>query len=247
MKKAIKRYLPMALTMAALMVVFCSCDKEGLVDYHGGNCVNFQKHEAFLSFLGMTPAEMPDAILEVKLAINGFTSDKDRYVKVGVVADDPATAAEERKTTATPSDYKILEGVIKKDDVYGTLKIELYNNARLQNEDLKLRLALLESDDFEPGLAENIEIDITWTQKLVQPMTWERMRSFFCQEYSTLAYKTIIKVTGLGEIPTEMKNEELRVLGRKFGDYVRQYEIDNGKPMIHDDGASKGTRIIPVI
>ena len=35
-------------------------------------------------------------------------------------------------------------------------------------------------------------------------------------------------------------------LGRAYGDYIRQYEIDNGTPLLHDDGDHVGEPIVPI-
>lgn len=241
-----RRYTIRGLLILATLTLF-SCQKEGLVEYHGGDCISFQKHSSFLSFLGYTSEVVLKDTLAVDLAVAGDKADYDRYVSAIAIEDEAGTKDSDRKTTAKPDEYRILGGVVKAGEIYGKFEIEFLNSERLATEDLKLRIALQPSEDFELGLAENTEIDLTWTRKLLQPKTWTTMAKYFCSTYSTRVYQTIITVTGLDEIPDDMSREELRVWGRKFGDYVRKYEVDNGKPMLHDDGVGAGTIITPLL
>lgn len=235
-----------SMALVGSLFLLASCEKEPLVPYHGGNFVSFQKHNSYISFLGYTYEAKPLDTLVVELAIGGDMADYDRYVTGVVVEDSVGVKDEERRTTATPDEYRILGGVVKAGEVYGKFGIELVNSDRLLDEDLKVCIRLIPSDDFELGLRPNVEMDITWVRRLVKPATWERMRTFFCDQYSTIVYQTIIKVTGLSEIPIGMAHEELRVLGRKFGDYVRAYNEEHGTPMVHDDGDDKGTIVRPM-
>lgn len=228
-------------------VFFSSCQKVELVNYHGGNGVSFQKKSSFLSFRGFTPEELLKDTLVLELAIVGDQADYDRYVSAIAVEDEPDTKEGDRKTTATTDEYRILGGVVKAGEIYGKFGVELLNSERLASGNLKLRIGLQPSKDFELGLKENTTIELSWTRKLLQPKTWRNMTDYFCATYSTRVYQTIITVTGFDEIPEGMTKEELRVWGRKFGDYVRKYEKDTGKPMLHDDGEGAGTIIIPLL
>lgn len=229
-----------------VIACFYSCEKENLLDWRSENCVSFQKPTSFLSFLGYREVDRPKDTLSVALHIGGEMVDRDRYVMAIAVEDTVHVEEVDKWTTARPDEYRLLGGVVKAGGLYGTFDIELRNSDRLDDADLKLRIQLVETEDFEVGLKENQTMDLSWTRKLVKPQTWGAMTLYFCDTYSTIVYQSIIEVTGFSEIPEGMSREELRMWGRKFGDYVRQWKIDhNGKDMVHDDGENKGLIVIP--
>lgn len=232
-----------------ILILSAGCQKEELQSYTGGDSVSFWIHSKNQSLYGLNEHELPFDTIVLDIAVSGRVKEYDRKVSGTAVEDPASTSADRRKTTAVAGQYTILGGLIPAGSIYGKFKVEIKNVASLQDEELKLRLSLTENEHFDLGLLENSIIDLSWSRKVLKPATWKDMSLFICADYSTMVYKTFILATGLKELnysTNEVPQAEARVLGRKFGDMVRQYEIDHGTPMLHDDGEKKNLPIVPI-
>ena len=232
------------------VILLVACQKEGLVRYIGGNSVGFWVHSVNHSLYGNTVDELARDTLVLDLAITGVPVDYDRYVEGTFIPDKEGIGLEKQNNTAVEGrDYNILGGIIKANEEYGKFKVEIINTDYLKDHELKLNLCIKENDYFVAGLRENRSVIITFSQKIMQPYTWDAMRFFFCATYSTQVYKVFMQATGLKEFyyfEGLVSEEEGYVMGRNFGNIVRAYEKEHGTPMLHDDGPAAGTPIIPI-
>ena len=235
------------ITALVALFAFTSCNKDELLLFDAGDRVNFMVHEQALSFLGKTTAELPADTLITDITIVGHTAPFDRTV-AGVAYEDPAGTPDDKKlTTATKEDYQILGGIIPAGSTFGTFKVLCINRESLGTQTMKLRVLFAENEYFKPGTKENLYIDLSWSRNLMKPKTWSAFQTYVCATYSTAMYKIFIEVTGLSEL--EFSNvAEAAVIGKKFGDYVRAYNIAHpGAPLCHDDGDEAGSPIIPLM
>lgn len=232
------------------VALLTSCQKEKLAEYSGGNSVGFWIHSINHSLYGYTVDELARDTLTLDLAITGRPVDYDRYVEGVFIPDEEGIELDKRNNTAIEGrDYNILGGIIKANEEYGKFKVEIINTDYLREHELKLNLCIKENDDFVIGLRENRSVIITFSQKIMQPLTWDAMSYFFCPTYSTKVYKVFMQATGLKEFyyfEGLVSEEEGYVMGRNFGNIVRAYEKKYGTPMLHDDGPAAGTPIIPI-
>lgn len=232
------------------LLLLTGCEKDGLVEYTGGDSVGFWTHSINHSLYGATVSELPRDTIVLNLSITGELRDYDRLVTAACIPDKVGTAKEDLKNTAVEGkDYNLLGGVVKANEASGKYRIEIINNDFLKANELKLNLGLEANEDFEVGLQENSSIAIVWSQRIMQPATWSAMRFFFCATYSTQVYKVFMQATGLKEFyyyEDIVSAEEATVMGRNFGNIIRAYEKEHGTKMLHDDGAAAGTPIIPI-
>ena len=245
--------------IACLMATLSGCKKESMLPYIGGDAVSFWRRTVVRSLYEASVAELPKDTIKLDLHILGFTKPYDRTVTGAAIEDAPGTPDNQRVTTATPGEYRILGGTIPANSLTGKFEVEIINQDKLATEELKLALAITENEHFIPGLKENYTITLTWTQKLMQPTSWNTMAINFCSIYSSQCYRIIIMITGHKEIvstagPDPLNNPDDRpvpdntriVWGIMFGNYIRDYNAAHpDAPMLHDDGAYAGTPIIP--
>lgn len=237
--------------ISIFIATFQSCKEEEVPYFSGENSANFWQHLSNFSFLGATTQEKSQDTVLLNIALVGQMVDRDRKVDVVAVEDDSNTPLDKKFTTATPNDYKILGGLIAANQQHGQVKVIVKNQESLaeSNSDLKLRLEIVPNQDFGIGLSENSVLDLRWSREILPPTTWNEMRFFFCATYSTRVYKIFMEVTGLREFnyyAGEISRDEALVLGKKFGDRVRELSAQQGSPLLHDDGESKGLPIVPV-
>lgn len=227
-----------------------ACEKEEVPYFNGQDSANFWIHVTNHSLFGATTEELPQDTIELNIALSGQIKDYDRFVKMVVREDPPGTPDDLRRTTASPDHYEILGGVIPAGEIYGKAKFVVKNPAILETQpNLKARLEIVDNEHFGLGLMENNYINITWSREILQPETWRAMRFFFCAVYSTQVYKIFMEVTGLTQFyyyEGEISQEEGWVMGRKFGDRVRELSAQQGSPLLHDDGPNAGLPIIPI-
>lgn len=228
------------LLLAGIVLSFfvSSCEEEDIKGFEADAAVNFSQKTQTFSFLG---TDGDSKIIEIPVQIIGNATDYDRTFNVEVIAD---------SSNAEPGSYEILGGTVKAGEFEGNLLVEVYNSPELADTEASIFMALDDSDDFKAGNKESLYYELTWTDKVVVP-SWSYYRYFFTSVASTQAYRAIVESTGLltfsladyrnyGPIGAE-------ALGVKFGDYVKQYNLDNpDNPMLHDDGAQAGQPIVPL-
>jgi hypothetical protein len=227
-----------------------SCKKEEIPYFSGDNSANFWLHAFNHSLFGASSAQLPQDTIVLNLSIVGKTADYDRIVKAVVDDDAPGTPEAQRLTTATPNQYQILDGIVPANKLKGEIRVVVKNDDILATkEDLKLRIKMTENKDFKVGLKENYYVNLKWSRLILQPSTWNGMRFFFCATYSTQVYKIFMEVTGLKQFyyyEGIVSAAEGAVMGTNFAKRVRELSEQQGSPLLHDDGPSKGLPIIPI-
>jgi hypothetical protein len=228
-----------SLPFIAMIVLLCSCEKEGLLQYSANDAVNFVTKSVTYSFL-TNPGD--EYIQEMEVAIIGDTVSYDRYFN--------AVAVKDASTTAPDNLYEILGGVIKAGEFKGKLSVKLKKSPELANSTVNLKIRLVDSDDFKAGNVEAREAVISWTDQVVVP-SWTYYRIFFTAQASPAAYRAIVVSTGLTVFAaadySRLGTAGATALGTKFGDYVKQWNKDNpNNHLKHDAGALIGQDIVPV-
>ncbi|ALJ06495.1 hypothetical protein APS56_15730 [Pseudalgibacter alginicilyticus] len=215
-----------------------SCEKDNIDSFSAEPAINFVNDSLQYSFIQEVADEY---ILEVPVAIIGSTADYDRYFEVEVLDDE--------ETTATTDLYEIIEGKVPAGEYTGNLYVKLKKDPVLDDTSVSLHLSSIASDDFTIGNTDTNTTKIIWTNKIVIP-AWTYFRYFFTRYPSSAAYRVFLATTGLTTFSItdyqEVGAVGAQALGQAFGDYLRQYEIDNGTPLLHDDGDNVGQEIIPI-
>lgn len=236
MKKA-KYILYMAIAVISILQV--SCKKEEIASFTANSAVNFTTTQLDYSFLGNPSAEY---IQDIEVRIMGNTADHDRTFNAVVVND--------ASTTAKPDQYRIIGGVVKAGQFTGKLSVAVINSTELNTATVKVKLKLTDSGDFKAGNIENNEFVLGWTSQIIVP-AWTYYRSFFSTASSNNVYRIIVEVTGLKTLTAAeyraMGQIAAEAAGTKFGDYVKQWNLDHPTDHLkHDNGTLAGQDIVPL-
>lgn len=236
--------------VVSFCMLFSACEKETLTQFDSPPAVNFdivlgqgtgfRTYTSSYTFL-INPDD--EHIHEVDVSIMGVAADYDRYFNVEVVADS--------NTTAAPGDYEIIGGVVPAGEYKGKLKIRLFKTPELQIETKSLKVRLVDSDDFRVGNREASEFTVSWTNRAVPPAINVYVRTFVIANWSTKAYSIFTQTTGrlniLAADYSSMGEAGVIALATKFGDYIKQWNLDHpNDPLIHDDGPLVGQPINPI-
>lgn len=238
-----KKFIISALSLCLLLVLSCTEDK--IDSFEGENGVTFipkssgEPFELTYSFLGNATGEY---IQEVDVQIIGRATSEDRFFNVKVT--------DTEKTTANNNQYEILKGEVKANEYEGKLYVKLLNSSALDESTVSINLELIDSEDFNAGVKETKDFTLAWTNQIVLP-PWRWYGFFFVRTPSKSAYQAIVETTGLVTFERADLNllglDGARALGTKFGDYVKQYNLDNpGNPLLHSDGDLEGQEIVPL-
>ncbi len=220
-------------------IVLQGCKKKDIAGFSAEPAVNFTSTSAVYSFLGNPQSE---SIQEIEVKVMGTATNVDRKFTATVVKD--------AGTTATQDQYEVLGGIIKAGSLIGKLSVKVKNSAALNTQEVFVKLRLIDGADLKAGTKENITYVLGWTNKIVVPATWTYYNIFFATK-STQVYRLILQTTGIASLTgaqyIAMGGEPAATAaGTKFGDYVKQYNLDNpNNPLRHDDGTAAGQIIVP--
>ncbi|MDR1720736.1 MAG: DUF4843 domain-containing protein [Dysgonamonadaceae bacterium] len=232
-----KNLIQFGLIIFVFALAFCGC-KEDMIEPYNMRGLFFTTKTLNASFI-MIPDE-EKMITSIRVKVMGDTVSYDRPFKVEVVPGDGTTASE--------SQYRIIDAVVPAGEWFGSVRIEVANPAKLTGVPslLAVTLKIVENENFTPGgFMDFLQVKLTWTADYAKPRTWREMRFFFCSYYSTNVYKAIIESCGITEFDYYQANPETGyqydqyegfVLGKKFGDWVRNYNATHDDVYRHDDG-----------
>lgn len=220
-----------------IMILLVSCKKSDPLSFSALPAVNFTITTSVYTFLGNSSGER---IHEIPVRIIGDAAGKDRTFSADVITD---------VTNAPANLYEIVGGEVKAGAFEGVLKVKLKNAPALATSEVKLAVKIKGNAELGSGNVESQVHTITWSDKIVIP-AWTYYRIFFTQNPSSRAYKLIVELTGLTTFPAAvysgMQQQGAEALGVKFGNYVKQWNIDHpGNILVHDDGVSVGQAIVP--
>jgi hypothetical protein len=220
-----------------IAILLVSCKKNDPLSFSALSAVNFTITTSVYTFLGNSTGER---IHEIPVRIIGDVADKDRSFSADVITD---------LTNAPANLYEIVGGEVKAGAFEGLLKVKLKNAPALTTSEVKLAVRIKGNAELGSGNVESQVHTITWSDKVVIP-TWTYYRIFFTQSPSSRAYKLIVELTGLTTFPAAvysgMQQQGAEALGVKFGNYVKQWNIDHpGNILVHDDGVLVGQAIVP--
>ena len=225
--------------LLVLVILGWSCERDEISGFEADPGISFVKDSIGYSFIQNNSDEYT---LEVPVRIIGDSTNYDRSFNVDILQDS--------LTTADPSLYEIMEGMIPAGKFTGNLLVRLKKAPVLDSTAVSLHLQLTSSADFSPGTVETMKTKLTWTNKIIVP-SWTFFRYFFCRYPSTRAYRIFIETTGMTTFTLQdylsVGPTGAKALGTAFGDYIRDYnEAHPDAPLVHDDGPNAGEPIVPI-
>ncbi|MCL2561230.1 MAG: DUF4843 domain-containing protein [Rikenellaceae bacterium] len=139
--------------------------------YPGYNAATqtFFRNYSFLS----GPSSATSATIDLPVKVVGNRSAHDRVVGYKIISD---------KSSATGSDYAILEAVIPAGELFGHIRFELFKTPGLDTEQKELFIELTASEDLARGTNEYIKAQLSWHNMLPMPP----IGTFECRTYNFL-------------------------------------------------------------
>lgn len=150
-----------------------SCKKD-LEKYENDPRINFfertndQFQNVILSktftFAALPTTVLTDTLL-IRAKIMGLAATIDRKFSAVPVA---------AQSNAIPgTDYKVLDGTVKANAIFGYLPVVLYRTAELKTVTKKLVLQTADAADFKTGVLNENVFTLNWSDNLIKPANWD--------------------------------------------------------------------------
>ncbi|MDR6785525.1 hypothetical protein ABIE26_004235 [Pedobacter africanus] len=171
------------------------------------------KDSATYSF-AIKPTSVVSDTVFIPVRIMGDAADHDRKVNYEVMD----------ISTADPESYTLLPAVIKANKFEGTLPVLIRKTPSLKNKEGKLWIAITASDDFDPGVSDQLSYLIKINDFLSRPPSWSD--SYF-GKYSSVKYGFMIQKTGYTSFDN-LGVSEMRFIAQNCKNALLEYEAQNG-------------------
>lgn len=224
------------LLILSVLALFFSCKENDMNDFTGKDCIYFQlssnwaetKDSLSYTFAG---SEASEATINLRVDLMGQTSDRDRKVKLKVVAD---------QTTATEgTHYKALEDsyILKAGENQMNIPITLYNTDKaLEEKSVKLTVDLQPSEDLDLGINGRTRAVIIFSNIMSKPSYWEEGHcDWYFGAYSKVKHECFIRELGM-DFPATFEEYYANIdYWQQAGIYMSQYFKDN-YPVYDENG-----------
>ena len=168
--------------------------------YYKGYNASDQTYYVNESFLNV-PLTQNTYIVDFPVRVSGDSSNVDRIVGYEII---------EEETTATSSQYKVVDALLPAGARYGRIRFELYRDPVLDNQSVKVYIKLKNSEDLKVGSNEYMKGILTWSNMLPMfPVSSIYVRTYNCiiltpltktstsiAYYSPNAHKAILDALG---------------------------------------------------
>ncbi|GHU78808.1 hypothetical protein FACS1894145_1640 [Bacteroidia bacterium] len=189
-----------------------------------------QRDSLVISFVKYGDAKVIELPLSVEIA--GYSSDKDRHFQVKVVPDS-TTAVANKHYRPLESEYTLHAGKFKDEfTVY-----LLHEDPELDFKPVRLRIEIVENDEFGNGVWQKQAADIRFSNILSKPAIWDIEYVSYFSEYSKTKHQLILRELNLPELPDIWDGEKYK--WEAYGLYMNTYFSNNE---VYDEN---GKRIIP--
>lgn len=246
------RYVTVTIKANTACVTFKITQEQALMFYEPENGVHFLNKEQSHSFL--SNLEQDEAEMTIPVMMVGNTKNKDLKFSYKIINDEKSGFI----TTAKEGQYQITETIIPKGKSSGWIKLHVKNPHKLNisEKTLTISLELIDNEEVKAGgWRDYLRIKLIWGSDVVKPYSWNSMKYFLCLKYSSNVYRAYIEATGLTEMYYSLTpapdgsywtQNKCIELGKKFGDWVDNYNKTHNDAYRHDDGDYAGELIIPL-
>ncbi len=198
MKKQILSGLPLCLALA-----FVACSESEIPTYDLSSCRLYftGAQEQNITFQFYPGTDTYEARFPMQLIGQQFG--EDREVSIQVV---------DTATTARPEEYTLPDPVLFRKGLFtDTLKVLLKRTARMDSEEVKLGLRIVENETFKFGYPDSLMVRVKFSNLLRQPEWWtEDITNAIFGPYSDEKYHYLIVATGIADYSnyslTEMRH-----------------------------------------
>lgn len=225
-----------------VLVSLLGCQKSDIMLYEQNPGVYFEAPSYSYSFL--EDPEASSKIISLTVDITGSQVDYDREFIVSRPAMDTITTAEDDQ-------YVIGKGIVKANEYNGLVEVEVFRDERLNDSIYTLALEILPNEDFPEVRLNKKIMQLSFTNKVIQPANWSWLRWYFGTPFSTRWWTFICETTGRTSLPYYPTNADTETWWMSVGEVqayqtivrlaLEEYNAAHpDAPLTHDDGEYAG-------
>lgn len=224
--------------IACIAAFCCSCQKDELIDYSGGDGIAFYVGEYEIDSVSysfaFSPAPIDKDTIYLKMRVVGGAKDYPRTIAVKA---GPGTTARPEVDFILPQ-HTLPAGALTVD-----YPVIVMNTPEMADNEFRLVAEVTESKDFSPGaVGQEIggsynlpKILVKITNKIVEPTYWPDVESAF-GPFSAAKFRFMIQATGLTDFSYEaLGTSGIYNLPVRLRNALLEYEAANG-PLIDENG-----------
>ncbi|SEN55429.1 protein of unknown function [bacterium A37T11] len=189
--------------------------------YFDGIANTLIRDSATYSFAIKEPGILQDTFY-IPLRIMGVAKDADRLVNCTLTTESESYS----------NIYQLLTAVIPAGSFTGYLPVKLFKDPILAQKEIKLHLTLTHSDDFDPGVTDQINYLLKVNNFLTRPASWQEN---FLGRFSQVKYGLIIRETGYEEF-TGLQLSIFRFINQTCRNALITYQEEHGVPLLDEFG-----------
>lgn len=228
--KHLKSVAGLFLTLTVLIFSSCTKDKLTLYDeeanlYFEKIASDISKDSTSFSFAIKTPDLMVDTVY-LKVRTMGKIRKTPGQINLKIA---------ENSTAIAGKHYKILPYVMPADSFKVKLPVVVMRTPDLLKKEVFLDLNIVESEDFKPGVTNQLNYKIKINDFFSKPDNWDQRLSVFFGAFSQRKFAFIFKTLGLSKFvyPEEIPYSQMVFFKLKLKNALLEYEKENG-PMIDE-------------
>ncbi|WP_165499817.1 DUF4843 domain-containing protein [Pedobacter frigidisoli] len=161
-----------------------------------------------------------------------------------------AEAIIDANSATAGTDYKILTGTVKANQLMGRLPVVVYRTADLKTITKQLKIRLKDENDFKAGVIESNLFTLNWNDALIKPTNWDSvvggLLGYF-GTYSRVKYQFIIDTIALSAFPVQgssaysptlITNQQMLEYARQLKLALAQYNSTHTTPLTDEFGVA---------
>lgn len=221
------------------MAALTGCSTDEIDTFSGGAQVYFERAagsgtaDSLTYSFAVQPADLMADIVEIPIVATGNAVDYDRKVNIEV---------DRSLTTATEGEEYTLQPAVIAAGEFGTvLRVDIRRTPAIAEKECHVTLRILPSE----GL--NVDVNPDWIDYklkindiLTRPPRWVYECQPYFGTYSDVKYRFIIDTLGIWDFPDSGDNAisrgQMYFYQDKMKSALRQWEKDNGGPMLDENG-----------
>lgn len=204
-----------------ILFLFAGCSTDEIEAWDAKGFVWFESENVDFTFKPHTElSEGESFMVPIPFVAATKMSDKDRVVNVEVV----------REPSDSRTQYELQTPVLfRANHVVDTMFVKVVNSKHLDTVHDTISFKVLPSEDFDPGLNENLVTNLCLYNGYARPEWWNMDVEFILGYFTQLKMEVFVNVSGSTDDPTNgngwFNNISVTYLIVRLNDYVKEHDI----------------------
>ncbi|MGJ1269455.1 DUF4843 domain-containing protein [Sphingobacterium spiritivorum] len=220
------------LIIGLLCLISIACQKDKLISFDQKPMVyiyktsqywvqSFYTNDSITYSFAIRPENIKSDTIFIPVRIMGDAVNKDRKVGYALM----------NSSLADKESYQLLPAVIKAGKFDGHIPVLVKKTTSLKEKESRLWINIVASEDFDPGIVNQLSYLIKINNYLSRPATWT---DDYLGKYSNTKYNFIVENTGYISF-NEFNESEMFFITQTCKNALLEYEFQNNGPLMDEN------------